>query len=236
MKKPVFYTEIAYFLGLFLLAWGTALTVWGDYGISMVVAPAYVLHLALSPNLPWFSFGVAEYVLQACILGIMMLLLRKFKFTYLLSFVAALIYGILLDSGMALFGNIFPAEPVEWQRVLAYVGGDAAVCAGVAMILRAYFPPEAYELFVKEVAPKAGLKIHLFKIVYDCVSLVIALLMSFALFSDVRGIDIGTVCCAFINGMLIKLFSNFYDRTLVFKDRFPLRKRFEKGEESEESV
>ena len=38
MKKPVFYTEAAYFIGLFLLALGTALTAYGGFGISMVVA------------------------------------------------------------------------------------------------------------------------------------------------------------------------------------------------------
>ena len=227
MKKPVFYTEFAYILGLFLLAWGTALVEWGGYGISMVVAPAYVLHMALSTKWAWFSFGVAEYFLQAVVLGIMVLVLRKFKVSYLLSFVATIIYGILLDCGMALFGNILPAVPVEWQSVLAYVGGDMAVCAGVALIFRTYLPPEIYEMFIKEVAPKAGLQLYIFKIIYDCVSLAVAVLMSFALFGELRGIDIGTICCAFINGMLIKLFSNFYDRTFAFKDGFPWRKKFE---------
>ena len=231
MKKTGFYTEIGYFLGLFLLAWGTALTEWGGYGISMVVAPAYILHKALVTALPWFSFGVAEYVLQAFVLGMMLLVLRKFKFTYLLSFAAAVIYGILLDLGIKLFGNVFPAVPLEWQSTLAYIGGDMAVCAGVALIFRAYLPPEVYELFVKEIAPKTGLKMYLLKIVYDCVSLLVAILMSFALLGSLQGIGIGTVCCAFINGMLIKLFSNLYDRVFIFKDRFPLRKKFEESEE-----
>lgn len=231
MKKPVFHTELAYLFGLFMLAWGTALTAWGGYGISMVVAPAYVLHMALSQHLPWFSFGIAEYVLQALVLGIMMLLLRKFKFSYLLSFAAALIYGVMLDSGMALFGKILPAEPVEWQQMLAYFGGDMAVCAGIALVLRSYLPPEVYELFVKEVAPKAGLKFHIFKIIYDCTSLVLAIILSFALCGGLQHIGIGTVCCAFINGMLIKLFSNLYDHAFVFKDLFSLRNKFEESEE-----
>ena len=232
MKKLVIHTEFAYLLGLFLLAWGTALTEWGGYGISMVVAPAYVLHKALVVALPWFSFGVAEYVLQALVLGMMLLVLRKFKFTYLLSFATALIYGILLDLGMKLFYNVFPVIPLEWQSILAYIGGDLAVCAGIALIFQSYLPPEVYELFVKEIATKTGLKIHMFKIVYDCTSLLISILMSFALFGSLQGIDIGTICCAFINGMMIKLFSNFYDRNFVFKDGLPLRKKFEGAPES----
>jgi hypothetical protein len=91
MKKTVFYTEAAYFIGLFLLALGTALTAYGGFGISMVVAPAYILHLFLSQFFPFFGFGVAEYVMQAVILLLLTLLLRKAKLSYLLSFAAAIL-------------------------------------------------------------------------------------------------------------------------------------------------
>ena len=64
MKKPVFYSEIAYLLGTVLLALGTAMLVFGNFGVSMVVAPAFVLHMKLSAVWSWFSFGVAEYLLQ----------------------------------------------------------------------------------------------------------------------------------------------------------------------------
>ena len=63
MKKRIFYTEAAYLLGIALLALGMALMERGGFGISIVVAPAYVLHLATS-----LSFGVAEYILQGAIL------------------------------------------------------------------------------------------------------------------------------------------------------------------------
>ena len=64
MKKKVFYTELCYLLALPILAIGTALMERADFGMSMVVAPAYLLHLAISPALPFFSFGMAEYLLQ----------------------------------------------------------------------------------------------------------------------------------------------------------------------------
>ena len=61
MKKTVFYTEAAYLLGIVLLAFGTSLMELADFGMSMIVAPAYLLHLKLSQILPFFSFGMAEY-------------------------------------------------------------------------------------------------------------------------------------------------------------------------------
>ena len=45
MKKRIFYTELAYFLGLLILAVGTAFMERANFGVSMVVAPAYLLHL-----------------------------------------------------------------------------------------------------------------------------------------------------------------------------------------------
>ena len=64
MKQKVFYTELAYVLGLVIMAFAAAFTEKADFGMSMVVAPAYILHLKLSEFWPWFSFGVAEYVFQ----------------------------------------------------------------------------------------------------------------------------------------------------------------------------
>ena len=237
MKKRVFYTEFAFVLGLLLLAWGTALTVWGDFGISMVVAPAYMLYLALSARWEWFTFGLAEYILQAIILVIMMLLLRKVKFAYFLSFATTFIYGIFLDAGTALIGAVLPTENVEEAyRLVAYVVGDFAVCAGVAMMFQTYLPPEAYELFVKELGSRTGIKLHIIKTGYDCVSLLIAVCVSFALLGQLQGIGIGTVLCAFLNGTIIKLFSLIYERIFEFRDRFKFRQKFEGNQKESEEV
>lgn len=232
MKKPVFYTEIAYAIGLLLLAWGTALTAWGGYGVSMVVAPAYILFSALSQALPWFTFGMAEYILQALILAVMMLLLRKVRLPYFLSFATAILYGLLLDAGVALCRLCLPAVPLEWQSTLAYVSGDFAICAGVALMFRTYLPPEAYEMFVKELAPRLDLKLYIFKTVYDCSSLLLAVIMSFALFGSLQNIGIGTICCAFVNGIFIKMFSMLFERTWEFRDLLPFRCKFEESDES----
>ena len=52
MKKKFFYTEIAYVLGLVIMAFAAAFTEKADFGMSMVVAPAYIIHLKVSQYLP----------------------------------------------------------------------------------------------------------------------------------------------------------------------------------------
>ena len=107
MKKPVFYTEAAYLAGLVLLALGTAMMTTADFGVSMVVAPAYLLHLFVSQFWGVFSFGMAEYTLQAALLAAMMLVLRRARVQWLFSFVTAFCYGWILDGFMVLVG-LFP--------------------------------------------------------------------------------------------------------------------------------
>jgi hypothetical protein len=46
--KKGFYTELAYILGIVVLALGTAMMERANMGMSMVVAPAYLLHLKIS--------------------------------------------------------------------------------------------------------------------------------------------------------------------------------------------
>ena len=92
MKKRVFYTELAYIIGLIALALNAALMERSDFGVSMIVAPAYILHLKVSQYLPFFSFGMAEYSLQAVLLILMVIVLKKFKLHYLFSFVTEVLY------------------------------------------------------------------------------------------------------------------------------------------------
>lgn len=230
MKKRVFYTELSYFIGIAIVALGTALTAWGDFGISMVVAPAFILHLKMSQLIPWFTFGVAEYVLQAVILLLMICLLKRVKITYLLSFLTAIFYGLVLDGGAALLA-LLPAPGVG-ARLIAYICGDLAVCAGVALVFHTYIPPEAYEMFVMELSRKLHIKLHTFKTIYDCASLVVAVAMSFLLLGSLQGVGVGTVICALLNGTLINLFSKLFERFWKFEDKFTLRSKLQESEEN----
>ncbi|WP_088226684.1 hypothetical protein [Desulfosporosinus sp. FKB] len=106
MKKARLYTEFAYLFGIAALALGTAFMEKVNLGISMVVAPAYLIYLKLSRIWTFMTFGMAEYILQLCLLVIMAFFMRKFKVSYLFSFVTAVIYGFTLDSCMKLIANI----------------------------------------------------------------------------------------------------------------------------------
>ena len=99
------FAEIAYVLGIILCPLGVCLSAKSGFGVSMVVAPAYVLYLRISETIPWFTFGKSEYIFQGLLLIVLAFAVRRFKWKYLLSFVTAFIYGNILDLWYVVLGS-----------------------------------------------------------------------------------------------------------------------------------
>jgi len=224
--KKTFYSEAAYVVGIVLLAMSAAFMTKSDFGVSMVIAPAYILHLEVAKYLPWFSFGMSAYLVQTFIILLMSLILRKIKLNYFFSIVTAVAYGYTLD----LFIYLIKPLPTDILalRLVYFLGGMIICSLGVALIFHTYLPPEAYELFVKNIAEKYGFSISRMKTVYDCVSCLVAVVLSFLFFGFMQfeGVKIGTLVCALCNGTIIGAFSRLLERYFDFKDRFSLRKYF----------
>ena len=227
MKKRIFYTELAYILGLAILAIGTAMMERADFGVSMVVAPAYLFYIKLSPTLPFFTFGMAEYMLQGLLLVIMILLLRRFRPSYLFSFATAVLYGFTLDGAMAAVAMLPGTETTA--RVLFYIFGMILCSLGVSLLFHTYISPEVYELWVKEMSARTGIEIHKYKTGYDCVSCVIGVMLSFMFFGfgHFEGVKFGTILCALCNGFIIGCFTRALEKIWYFRDGLNLRRYFE---------
>lgn len=227
MKKRRFYTEIAYLFGVFGIAMGVAFTTKADMGVSMIAAPAYLLHLKLSEVWSFFTFGIAEYLLQALLVLLTAILVRRFKISYLFCIVTVLLYGAVLDGCIWLLSPVPSGGMV--MRVLWLTVGLLMSAFGVSFMFHTYISPEAYELFVKEVSAKWKIDISRFKTIYDCSSLLVAIVMSFAFFGLFRfvGVNIGTVICALLNGKIIGWYSKMLEKHFEFTDALPFKKYFE---------
>ena len=224
--KKTFYSEMAYICGIITIALGTAFMERADYGVSMVVAPAYLVYLKISSFWPSFTFGMAEYSLQALLLLVLAVVMRSFKFKYLFSFVTAFIYGNVLDAALLLIGKIDGTSQVT--RVIYYVLGLFFCALGVSFFFHTYLSPEAYELFVKEISSRFGMDINKTKTIYDITSASIGVLLSFSFFGlfQFRGVKAGTIICALVNGYTIGVISRFLEKHFEFKDALALRKLF----------
>ena len=225
--KRTFYTEAAYAIGIAALALGTALMEKADYGMSMVVAPAYLVYLKMSEYLSWFTFGMAEYSFQALLILILAIVMHGFKRKYLFSFITAFIYGNLLDVMMKAV-SLIPGSGIG-ERCACYCTGLVICAVGVSLLFNTYIPPEAYELFVKEISSAFGFDISRTKTVYDCCSCLVAVALSFLFigFGRFEGVKLGTVLCALVNGHLIEWCSRWFCRRFDFVDALGARSCFE---------
>ena len=227
IKKINISTELTYVVAILLTAIATAFTERANFGVSMVVAPAYLIYLKLSPIFPFVTFGMAEYTFQALLLIVMMIVIRKFKFSYFFSVVTAVIYGFTLDLVMKVTALI--PNDILSVRIVCFVIGICIISVSVALFFKTYISAEAYEMFIKEISAKYNFSLPKFKTCYDMTSLCIAVIMSFLFFGfpNLRGVGIGTVISALLNGFLIGLETKYIDKHFVFVDKLPLRKYFQ---------
>lgn len=213
--------ELAWLLGVLLCSLGVCFSARSGFGVSMVVAPAYVLHRYLSPFIPWMTFGAAEYLLQGVLILLLCFAVQRFKWKYLLSFFTAVCYGFALDFWRMLFGT--EVYPLLWQRIIACLFGALVTAFSIALYLRTYLPQQGYELVVKELTERYHLPMGRVKWLYDIGSLLLAILLMLVLFrtfsTDMVGI--GTLLLTVINTPLITLFGKLLDRFFAFTPAFP---------------
>lgn len=228
--KKAFPMEAAYAIGQVTIAFGTALMARADFGVSMVVAPAYLVYLKLSESISWFSFGLAEYLFQALLLLVTTAVIGKFKKRYLFAVASVIIYGALLDLFMLVAGRI-PTDEL-WVRIIIFAVGSVTVAVGVAFMFNTYLSPEVYELAVKEIAEKFGFDVGKTKTVYDVISLVLAVAMSFLFFGwrKFEGIGYGTLINALTNGPMITVLNKLYRKKFEFVRKINLKKEPPKEE------
>ena len=224
MKKPVFYTEIAYVLAILFIAFGVAFAAKAGFGVSMIAAPTYTFHLWLTQYTEVFTLGTLEYIFQGIIIAAIALLVRKFRISYLFSFATSVFSGLAIDLAFWITGPI-AAETILFRIVLFAL--SLVTCAfGVSCIFHAYVSPAGNELFVKEFAIHFGKDIHKVKTAYDISFLALSVALNLILFRGFVGIGIGTLVTAFLNGPIISVFAHFLEKHFEFKAAFPKLENF----------
>ncbi len=220
MKKIRLSSEIAYLLAIVLLSLAVAILTAADFGISMIVAPAYLLSLKVGR----ITFGQAEYIIQAGVFVLLCLVLKKFKPIYLMSFVTCLIYGAVLDLWRLIpCFNPSVTEPGSmalWLRIPMFIIGVLLTSFSVALFFKTYLYPQVYDFFVKAVSLRYGIKLSVFKTIVDITLLLASTVMTLCFFGKFVGLNWGTLVMAILNGTIIGFFSKRLDRTFVFYPHF----------------
>ena len=205
------YNIINWLFYVVFVGLGIALSTKADFGLSMIAAPPYILHLWLRDSFSWFTQGTSEYVWEAFLLLVMCLIVRRFRPAYLLSFVTAVISGFVIDGWLWVFGGNAPYADMV-TRIAAFAAGTVITALGVACSFRTTLPLQAYELVVKEVADRFQSPIAKIKQGFDILMFVISVVLALLLTGGFNGVGIGTVVITVVNSTIIMLWGKLVDK------------------------
>ena len=227
MKKFEVKSEFAYIISIVVLAFSVAIMSAVDFGVSMIVAPAYILSLKFD----FLTFGQCEYIVQALLFIVFCILVKKIKPQFFFSFITCIIYGAVLDFFRAVIPILNPSiyPPGSFNiilRVVFFIVAELLTAFAVALCFKTYLYPQVNDFVVKGLSTRFNLDRNKFKRIYDFMCLSISVLLSLILFKNIKGIGIGTVVLTLINGVLIGFFDKILSKLFEFN---PMFKNFAKG-------
>lgn len=183
VKKIRMSNELIYGLAVVVLSFATAMLAAADLGMSMVVAPAYIVSLKME----LLTFGQAEYIVQGMLFVVFCILMKRVRVLYFFAFVSGLVYGAVLDFWRMAVPHfnpeLYPPGTLPLGvRICYFAVGFLLNSLGVALYFKTYFYPQVYEFFVKGVSGRFGVALPKFKIGFDLACLVTAAVCSLCLF------------------------------------------------------
>lgn len=217
VKKKRIASEFIYISAILLLSFTTNLMALANLGMSMIVSPAYIL----SQKIDRLSYGQAEYIVAGILFVIFCLVMRKFKMSYLSSFITGLLYATMADLWKMIIPLFHSLNIMPFSiRIIYFVIGLLLSAMAIAMFYNTYLYPQIYDFFVKEVSNKYHISLQKFKTGFDCTFLLISIILSLCLFHQFIGVGIGTVIMAFCNGTLIGFFQSLMDKYILCVPHF----------------
>ena len=210
MKKYFNKNLLSYTLGILISTLGIVFCTKSDLGLSMIAATPYIFSRFFSESIPWITQGRAEYIWNLFIILVLAIVVKKWKWSYLLAFVTSFFVGTFIDLWLMILGKgIYETLAL---RVFMFVLGACLTSLGIAFYFRTTYPCQAYELFVKEYADKYKTDINKTKKYYDYITLLIDVILALVMFKSFVGVGLGTVFITILNSRMIALFSKILDK------------------------
>lgn len=204
MKKVTLHSEVIYLAAIFILSFSSAMQAAANLGISMIIAPAYVI----SQKFNFLTFGQSEYLVQGILFIAFCIVMKGFKPIYLASFGTCIVYGMVLDMWRTVIPvfnpNITaPGSMPMAARIFMLCLGIIITPIAVALFFHSYLYPQVYDFFTREVSKRYKKDRTKFKIAFDTSCFVAAIVLSLLFFGELVGVGIGTLFMTLLNGRFI---------------------------------
>ena len=191
-------------VGLFIMAFGTALSVQALLGTSPITSIPLVLHLWRST----WSVGAITIVMNVFFLLATAILRMRASAKQVVQLALLCCYGLCIDLNISLLKGVSGLSyPV---RLFLTIPGAALAGFGVWAQVRSRFPMLPGDGLVKTISEVFRFDFAKTKIVFDCVLVVTAALLSQGTMGAINGVREGTLIAAVFVGVFIKAYERVW--------------------------
>lgn len=195
---------IMYFLGLFTMTIGVALSVKSKLGVSPVSSIPYTMTCIWG-----IEMGKATIIFHCFLVLLQMILLRRnFKPINLLQILVGIVFGYFTT--FCNWGVSFLPTPENLViRLLMMLISTVIIAFGIFMYLPPNIMPLAGEGAMKAVSDVTGIAFPKVKVGFDITMVVISLISCLIFIKGLGSVGIGTIVAAFLVGSILNVIENF---------------------------
>lgn len=202
-----------YFIGLFIMTIGIAISVKSNLGVSPVSSIPYTLTCVWG-----IEMGKATIIFHCTLVIIQMLLLRKnFKAISLLQVVVGVIFGY-FTTFCNYLASFLPTTDNIIVRVLMMLISAVLIAIGIFLYLPADLIPLAGEGAMQAVSQVTGIVFSKVKMAFDCTMVIVSTVTCLISIHGLGSVGAGTIVAAvlvgYILGIINKALGDKRDRLL----------------------
>ena len=205
-EKDLIRRAILYIAGLFILAFGVAVGINADLGVSVVNLNPFIISEI-------FETTMGQFVTAMLIIFILIelaILRRKFTILNVLQIIPSFMFGYFVDLSRWIVGDF--RIPTLAGSVLMLLTCSLLLSSGLVIYMNAKLvsmPAEGIVEVVASVIPNGTFPKT--KIMFDCTLVSIAIVISLAYFGRLHGIHVGTLFLAMNTGRIMPLVRRVID-------------------------
>ena len=196
-----------YFLGLFVMTIGIALSVKSNLGVSPVSSIPYTITCVWG-----LEMGKATILFHVVLVLIQILLLRKnFKPAQLLQVPVGIVFGYFTTFCNYLV-SFFPTPGNLIIRVLMLLASAFFIAFGIFLYLPTNLVPLAGEGCMQAVSFVTHMEFSKVKIIFDCSMVLISAITCLLVLHSLGSVGIGTIIAAVLVGTLVGLITKAFGK------------------------
>lgn len=212
-EKRIKTRLILYFIGLFIMTLGIAMSVKSDLGVSPVSSIPYTITCIWG-----LEMGKATILFHAALVVLQVLILRRFfEPKNLLQIAAGIVFGYFTTFCNYLFSFLPTPENIP-LRLFLMLGSTVLIAIGIFFYLPANIMPLAGEGAMKAISDMSGIAFNKVKIAFDVTMVTVSLASCLIALHTPGSVGIGTIAAAIlvgtVLGMITKRFGGWRDTLL----------------------